>query len=133
VWEALRLLKAKRIDHGVRSTDDPELIQYLIANQVPLTVCPLSNIKLCVFPSMRDHNIKQMLDLGVCVTINSDDPAYFGGYMNENLMAAQQDLNLTKADLFKISSNAITASFLDENKKRILQEELESYYLMNTR
>jgi adenosine deaminase len=131
VWEALRLLKVRRIDHGVRSIDDPELINYLAANQVPLTVCPLSNVKLRVFPTMKEHNIKQLLDLGVCVTINSDDPAYFGGYMNENFLAAQSDLDLSRTDLYKICANAIQASFLNDNKKRILHEELENYYLMH--
>ncbi len=128
VWEALDLLKSRRIDHGVRSTDDPKLIKYLIEKQIPLTVCPLSNIKLCVFDTMADHNIKEMLDMGVCVTINSDDPAYFGGYMNENFMAVQQGLNMSKKDLYKISQNAVGASFLDERGKHKLIKELEVYY-----
>ena len=131
VWEALDLLKSSRIDHGVRSTDDPELIAYLIDHQVPLTVCPLSNVKLCVFSTMKEHNIKQMLDVGVCITINSDDPAYFGGYMNENFIAAQEGLNMSGEDLVKISANAIKASFLDEEKKRSLQKELDDFYQAN--
>lgn len=131
VWEALRLLKSKRIDHGVRSLDDPELVEYLIEKQIPLTVCPLSNVKLCVFPSMREHNIKQMLEIGVCVTINSDDPAYFGGYMNENFIAAQKDLDMSCDDLFIICANAITASFIDESQKQALRKELEDYCKSN--
>jgi adenosine deaminase len=131
VWNALNRLNARRIDHGVRAMDDPELMEYLIKNQIPLTVCPLSNIKLCVFPSMKEHNIKQMLEMGVCVTINSDDPAYFGGYMNENFKAAQRDLEMTKEDLYQISSNAITAAFLDESAKLKLRDELDEYYQNN--
>lgn len=128
VWEALELLDVKRIDHGVRSIDDPKLIAYLVEKQIPLTVCPLSNIKLCVFDEMSHHNIKQLLDLGVCVTINSDDPAYFGGYMNENFYATQAGLNLSMDDLYKISRNAIKASFLDEERKAVLTSELDEYF-----
>ncbi len=127
VWEALRLLKTERIDHGVRAMDDRELMDTLVDRQVPLTVCPLSNIKLRVFHEMRDHNIKQMLDRGVCVTINSDDPAYFGGYILENFMAAQRDLNMSRSDLVKISQNAIMGSFLDNDKKDKLREELDIF------
>ena len=128
VWEALEMLDVKRIDHGVRSIDDPKLIDYLVEKQIPLTVCPLSNIKLCVFEDMSHHNIKQLLDLGVCVTINSDDPAYFGGYMNENFYATQAGLNLSKKDLYKISLNAIKASFLNVDRKKELEEELEVHF-----
>lgn len=131
VWEALQLLKSRRIDHGVRSTDDPELIQYLIREQIPLTVCPLSNIKLRVFQTMKEHNLRRMLQMGVCVTINSDDPAYFGGYMNENFLAAQRDLELTKDELVKLSANAINASFIDENARQVLTTELNEYYKKN--
>lgn len=131
VWEALRLLKSMRIDHGVRSVEDPALLEYLIEKQIPLTVCPLSNIKLCVFPSMREHNIKQLLDMGVCVTINSDDPAYFGGYMNENFIAAQRDLDMTKEDLIKICLNTIDASFISDQEKDVLRKELNSISQQN--
>jgi len=128
VWEAVELLDVKRIDHGVRAIDDPKLINYLVEEQIPLTVCPLSNIKLCVFDEMSHHNIKQLLDLGVCVTINSDDPAYFGGYMNENFYATQAGLDLSKDDLYKISRNAIKASFLDADRKKALKDELDAYF-----
>jgi len=128
VWEAVELLDVKRIDHGVRSIDDPKLIDFLVEKQIPLTVCPLSNIKLCVFEDMSHHNIKQLLDLGVCVTINSDDPAYFGGYMNENFYATQVGLNLSKADLYKISRNAIQAAFLKDDRKQALVAELDAYF-----
>jgi adenosine deaminase len=127
VWEAINLLGVKRIDHGVRSMEDPALIDYLVQGKIPLTVCPLSNIKLCVFDEMTEHNIKQLLDLGVKVTINSDDPAYFGGYMNENFLATQAGLNLTKEDLYRMSTNAIQATFLDQSRKDELQEELDEY------
>ncbi len=131
VWEAMQLLKSRRIDHGVRSTDAPELLQYLIREQIPLTVCPLSNIKLRVFQTMKEHNLRQMLQMGVCVTINSDEPAYFGGYMNENFLAAQRDLELTKDELVKLSTNAINASFIDENARQVLTAELNEYYRKN--
>jgi len=127
VWEALQLLDVKRIDHGVRSIEDDKLIEYLVNHQIPLTVCPLSNIKLCVFDEMTNHNIKQLLELGVRVTINSDDPAYFGGYMTENFLATQAGLNLTEADLYQMSTNAIQASFLDQSRKNGLQAELDDY------
>jgi len=128
VWEALDLLHVKRIDHGVRSIEDPKLIEYLVNSKVALTVCPLSNIKLCVFDEMAHHNIKQLLDLGVRVTINSDDPAYFGGYMNENFLATQEGLNLSKKDLYQISLNAIEASFISDKRKSELQFELDEFY-----
>jgi len=131
VWEALELLKARRIDHGVRSMDDPALIEYLVKNKVPLTVCPLSNVKLRVFHEMSDHNIKRMLEKGVCVTINSDDPAYFGGYMNENFAAAQEGVGLSRSDLVKICENSIDASFLGADRKNILKVELAAYSLKN--
>lgn len=127
VWEALKLLKTRRIDHGVRSTDDPALIRFLVKEQIPLTVCPLSNIKLRVFPSMKEHNIRLMLQKGVCVTISSDDPAYFGGYMNENFVAVQESLDLTKEELIKICANSINASFMDNDKKEQLLAELINY------
>ena len=127
VWEALKLLGSQRIDHGVRSVDDPELLQYLIDHQIPLTVCPLSNVKLCVFPSMKNHNIKEMLKMGLRVTINSDDPAYFGGYMNENFIAAQKDLDMTREELYQICLNSIEAAFLDEPRKQALKQELDDY------
>ncbi len=129
VWEAINLLNVKRIDHGVRSIEDPKLIEYLVENKIPLTVCPLSNIKLCVFDDISHHNIKQLLDLGVRVTINSDDPAYFGGYMNENFLATQAGLNLSPEDLTQISRNAVEASFLDDKNKQELLNELEKYLL----
>lgn len=112
ITQALNLLAVQRIDHGVRCVEDPQLVQHLIAAQIPLTVCPLSNIKLCVFQNMREHNILQLLDQGVKVTINSDDPAYFGGYLTENFIAVADALQMTKAQAIKLAQNSFEASFL---------------------
>ncbi|MDJ0731311.1 MAG: adenosine deaminase [Crocosphaera sp.] len=117
IWQAINLLKVSRIDHGVRSIDDPSLVEYLAETQIPLTVCPLSNVKLKVFNSLEQHNLKVLLDQGLCITINSDDPAYFGGYLNENFMAISQALNLTESDLKKMINNSFKASFLDPKQK----------------
>ncbi len=125
IWQALDLLAVDRIDHGVRCVEDEELVQRLIEEQVPLTVCPLSNIKLCVFNTMDQHNIKYLLDRGLKVTINSDDPAYFGGYMNANYSATAQGLNLTRADLAKLAVNAVEASWLDDVRKANLIAEID--------
>ncbi|MBG0770350.1 MAG: adenosine deaminase, partial [Anaerolineaceae bacterium] len=116
---------------GVRSIEDPKLIEYLVEHQIPLTVCPLSNIKLCVFDEMGQHNIKQLLNMGVRVTVNSDDPAYFGGYMNENFLATQAGLDLSKKDLFQISRNAIEAAFITEERRQALVDELLDFHQHN--
>lgn len=117
IWEAIKLLKVSRIDHGVRCIEDPKLIDYLIEKQIPLTVCPLSNIQLGVFPSLEKHNLKYLLDLGLCITINSDDPAYFGGYLAENLEKIQEALDLTFEDIAKLAKNSFKASFLETSLK----------------
>lgn len=117
IWEALDLLKVKRIDHGVRALEDDKLMQRLIAEKMPLTVCPLSNIKLCVFKKMEDHNIKKLLHQNVKVTINSDDPAYFGGYMNENFIAVAEALDLNASELVQLAKNSFEASFISEELK----------------
>lgn len=127
IWQALDLLKVSRIDHGVRCVEDPRLVQRLISEQVPLTVCPLSNVKLCVFDSIEQHNLKQLLDLGLCATVNSDDPAYFGGYVSENFLAVHQALDLQRDDLYQLAKNSFHASFLDEPQKRALLDELHGY------
>jgi adenosine deaminase len=114
IWQALDLLGVSRIDHGVRCMEDPKLVERLAKEKIPLTVCPLSNTKLGVFDKMENHNLKQMLDAGLCVTINSDDPAYFGGYMNENFLAAQKGLNLSQKDIVQVAKNGFTASFLPQ-------------------
>ena len=127
IWQALDLLKVKRIDHGVRSEEDPALMARLKAERIPLTVCPLSNTKLRVFDVMDDHNIQRLLESGLCVTVNSDDPAYFGGYMNENFFAIQEALNLTEDEIFQLAKNGIEAAFLSPGRKAELTTELDAY------
>jgi len=117
VWTALDDLKVSRIDHGVRSIDDPSLMKHLATTRMPLTVCPLSNTKLCVFDDMSEHNILTMLEQGVCVTVNSDDPAYFGGYMTENFVALAEALNMTEEQAVALVKNSIEASFVDDSRK----------------
>lgn len=118
IWDSLDKLKVDRIDHGVRAVEDAQLMQRLIDQQIPLTVCPLSNTCLKVFEVMEQHNILQMLDAGVCVTVNSDDPAYFGGYIGANFRALQQALNMTEQQLKMLAANSIEASFLDAASKQ---------------
>ena len=118
IWEALSLLKVKRVDHGVQCLQDKKLVQKLLDDQIPLTVCPLSNIKLCVFKKLKDHNLKKLLNIGLMVMVNSDDPAYFGGYINKNLIECQAALNLSKEDIKKLIINSFKSSFLIESKKK---------------
>ena len=118
MWEALNLLNVKRIDHGVQCLKDEKLVEKLSKNQVPLTVCPLSNIKLKVFDKLYDHNLKKMLDKKLMVTINSDDPAYFGGYLNQNLIETQAALNLSFEDIKTLLINSFKSSFLSEERKK---------------
>jgi len=118
IWEALNLLNVKRIDHGVQCLKDEKLVEKLSKNQVPLTVCPLSNIKLKVFDKLNDHNLKKMLDKKLMVTINSDDPAYFGGYLNQNLIETQAALNLSFEDIKTLLINSFKSSFLSEERKK---------------
>jgi adenosine deaminase len=127
IWQALDLLKVSRIDHGVRCTEDQRLVERLVEEQIPLTVCPLSNVKLCVFESIESHNLKRLLDLGLCVTVNSDDPAYFGGYINENFLAALEGLNLSHDEICRLVKNSFQASFLSTNEKQKLVDELDSF------
>ncbi|WP_373533551.1 adenosine deaminase [Vampirovibrio sp.] len=117
IWQALDLLKVSRIDHGVRCLEDAALMERLKQARMPLTVCPLSNIKLRVFDDMRQHNLKTLLAQGLCVTINSDDPAYFGGYVTENYLAVQNALNLSVEQLIQLAKNSFEASFLSEAEK----------------
>lgn len=109
IWQALDLLKVKRIDHGVRAIEDEKLIERLVAEQIPLTVCPLSNVKLCVFDEMKQHNILELLNKGVKVTVNSDDPAYFGGYLNENFEAMFNHLEMSRAQAEQLITNSFDA------------------------
>ena len=131
VWEALNLLKVDRVDHGNRSMEDSELVKELVSRQMGLTVCPLSNLKLCVVNDLKDHPLKKMLDQGLLPSINSDDPAYFGGYMNANYSAMAKALNLSKAELAAFAKIGFKTSFLskEEIDKKIRQ--VEEYYLAN--
>ena len=120
---ALDVLKVERIDHGVRAEEDPALMQRLAQSRVPLTVCPLSNLKLCVVSELRQHNLARLLRAGLCVTINSDDPAYFGGYMNSNFIATADALQVGRDELLQLAENAFNAAFASaEQKQRWLQE-----------
>lgn len=127
IRDALGLLKVTRVDHGVRCSDDPTLVEQLVAQQTPLTVCPLSNIKLKVFDKMEDHNIVHLLRQGLCVTINSDDPAYFGGYMTDNFMAVANAHSLSKKEIAQFTFNAIEASFISDKEKERLKDLTQNY------
>ena len=127
IWEALDLLHARRIDHGVRCADDERLVARLVDERIPLTVCPLSNVKLRVFPSLEQHNLKRLLDRGLLVTVNSDDPAYFGGYVGDNLAAAAAALALGQAELVTLARNSFVASFLPQAEKRRHLDQIDRF------
>ncbi len=118
IVEALELLKVSRVDHGVRCEEDAALVARLAKERIPLTVCPFSNVKLKVVDRLEDHNLKRLLDRGLCITINSDDPAYFGGYLLENFLAIQRALSLSRQDIATLAANSIEASFLPPTEKR---------------
>ena len=123
IWDSLNLLKIKRVDHGVQCLNDEKLVEKLVKDQIPLTVCPLSNVKLCVFDKLENHNLKKMLDKGLRVMVNSDDPAYFGGYLNKNLIETSKALNLKIEDVKKLIENSFKSSFLnDQDKKNWLKK-----------
>ena len=126
IREALDLLAVERIDHGVRCDEDEALVDRLVREQVPLTVCPLSNQKLCVVPDLRAHNFARLLRRGVAVTINSDDPAYFGGYIADNYRATAAALELTAGELIQVAENAARAAFLPEPAKTALLDQIRS-------
>ena len=117
IWEAIELLDVDRIDHGVRCQEDDALMAHLKEKQIPLTVCPLSNLKLCVIDDMKEHNIIELLNAGLLVTVNSDDPTYFGGFLNDNFNALHQSLNLDEHTVRTLAANSFKASFLPENVK----------------
>lgn len=127
IWEALDLLKVERIDHGVRCIEDDKLMRRLREEQVPLTVCPLSNVKLRVFDRMADHNILDLLDRGLKVTVNSDDPAYFGGYLNANFAALLTDLRMDQHQAVQLARNSFDASFVEKKKKKRMNDRLNDY------
>ena len=117
IWDSINLLKVKRIDHGVQCLKDDKLVEELKKRQIPLTVCPLSNVKLCVFDNLKNHNLKKMLIRGLRVMVNSDDPAYFGGYLNKNLIETQLALDLNLEEVKNLIINSFKSSFLEDNKK----------------
>lgn len=125
IWQALDLLKVKRIDHGVRSLEDDKLVARLSEEQVPLTVCPLSNVKLCVFDKLSDHNLKELLEKSLCAMINSDDPAYFGGYLLENYTQTQEALGLSKEEMAQLAKNSFRSSFLPDDQKQKYSREID--------
>jgi adenosine deaminase len=126
VWEALDLLKVSRVDHGVRSLDDPALVARLVDERMPLTVCPLSNVRLRVVPTLAAHPLKKMIDAGLMCTCNSDDPAYFGGYVGDNFRETAQALALTDDELVTLARNSFEASFIDESAKRGYQAQIDA-------
>ena len=126
IVEALDILGAERIDHGVRAAEDPALLERLARDQVALTVCPLSNVKLCVFGQLAEHNLGRLLDAGLKVTINSDDPAYFGGYIAQNYVDTAQALGLTRGQLKHIARNSLEASFVPEGLRAPWLERLDA-------
>ncbi len=128
---ALDHLDADRIDHGVRCEDDEDLLLRLIDQRTPLTVCPLSNVKLRVFPALEEHNLKRLLDRGVVITINSDDPAYFGGYIGDNYLETARALELSRTDLLTLARNSFEASFLPEGEKAGYLAEVDAYGAAN--
>ena len=127
IWEAFNELNVSRIDHGIRCMDDDELVVYLADNQIPLTVCPLSNLKLQVVSDLTQHQLKKMLDKGLLAMINSDDPAYFGGYVNENFLQTAIALNLSENDILKLAKNSFKASFLPDEDKASWIEKLDNF------
>jgi adenosine deaminase len=127
VSAALDLLKVSRIDHGVRSEEDPELVVRLVRESIPLTVCPMSNVMLRVFDSLEEHNLKRLMDRGVHVTVNSDDPAYFGGYVADNYLAVHRALALSKGELAQLARNSIDASFLPVPAKRAWGRKIDEF------
>jgi len=131
IREALDVLEVVRIDHGVRCEEDEELMERLARERIPLTMCPLSNVKLRVFDTLESHNLKRLLDRGLCVTVNSDDPAYFGGYLLENYVAVQEALALTREQLTLLARNSIEASFLALADKRRWLGAIEAFVAAN--
>ena len=128
IWSALDVLKVERIDHGVQSAQDPALMARLAKDRTPLTVCPLSNLKLCVFADLKGHNLRQLLDADLCVTINSDDPAYFGGYINENFLQTFAALGLDASHAHTLARNSFEAAFASEADKARWARQLEEVF-----
>jgi len=127
IWEAINLLKVERIDHGVRCDEDPQLMEYLRNSQIPLTVCPLSNVRLCVYNNMVEHNIFKLMGAGLRVMVNSDDPTYFGGYLNDNYFALADAFPMTRAQAMQLAHNSFTSSFISDQAKQGFIDDLEVY------
>ena len=128
IWTALDVLKVERIDHGVQSIKDPALLERLAKDRIALTVCPLSNLKLCVFPDLASHNLRQLLDAGLAVTVNSDDPAYFGGYMNDNFTQIFAATGMTAQHAYTLARNSFEASFIDAADKQACIDRLDQVF-----
>jgi adenosine deaminase len=128
IWSALDVLGAERIDHGVQALKDAALMKRLAQERVPLTVCPLSNLKLCVFPSLADHSIAQLLEAGLCVTVNSDDPAYFGGYVNDNYVQTFAATGMRGDHAYRLARNSFEAAFIDESARKRYIERLDETF-----
>jgi len=128
VWTALDVLKVERVDHGVRSSRDALLMQRLAKDRIPLTVCPLSNLKLCVFPDLAAHNLRELLDAGLAATVNSDDPAYFGGYMNENFTQTFAATGMDARHAYTLARNSFEASFIDAAAKARYMDRLHENF-----
>ena len=127
IRDALALLRVERIDHGVAAIEDPALMDELAEARIPLTVCPLSNLKLRVVHSMADHPMARLLQAGLCVTVNSDDPAYFGGYMNANYLALQRGLGMSDAELLQLALNGVEACWLSPEEKALLMRDIRAH------
>ncbi|MFC7405915.1 adenosine deaminase [Georgenia alba] len=127
VADVLDILHVERVDHGVRAMEDPALVERLAADQVPLTVCPLSNVRLGVFPSLGEHPLRRMLDAGLLVTVNSDDPAYFGGYVDENFRQVTAALDLSADHLRTLARNAVEAAWVDDARRAELRDEVAGW------
>jgi adenosine deaminase len=131
VAEAVDVLNVDRIDHGVHCDEDPALVARLKASQTPLTVCPISNVKLRVYPDLAAHNLKRLLDAGLCVTVNSDDPSYFDGYVNRNYIGCQEALGLTQDDIYRLARNSFTAAFLTAPERSRYMTALDDFWRQN--
>ena len=127
VWEALDILKVNRIDHGNRSLEDEKLVQRLVNEQIVLTVCPLSNLKLKVVDDLKNHPLRTMMNKGMNVTVNSDDPAYFGGYINQNFIKITNALDLSEQDIYELVKNSIESSFADKKRKLEMLKQLVEF------
>ena len=131
IWEAIDILKVSRIDHGNHCLDDEKLVQELVKRNIPLTLCPLSNLKLKVIQNITDHPLKKMMEKELVVTINSDDPAYFWWYIEENYLVMAHALDLSKEEIYQLAKNSVNASFLNKKEKNCMIKKIDTYYQEN--